>query len=56
MEGKYNLEKSKSKSFLQDELSLSDTTMYAYNFALLGNKTLPATTRRIINAALMGEI
>jgi len=51
--GKYYPEKSKSSNrLLEDELCLSQTTVYAYNFALLGTKTLPAVTRRIIESAL----
>src|SRR5450759_3233498 len=53
LEGKYFPEKSKSSNkFLEDELSLSETTVYAYNFALLGNKSLTVATKRIILAAL----
>jgi hypothetical protein len=56
LEGKYTPEKLKSsKRFLEDELCLSETTVYAYNFALLNNNTLPATTRRIIENEISGE-
>ncbi len=56
MEGRYNPEKSKSsRRFLEDEIYLSQTTVYAYNFSLLGNKTLPAQMRRIVEAALKEE-
>lgn len=53
LEGRYFPEMSKSsKKVLEDELCLSETTVYAYNFALLGNKAIPVVTRRIIQAAL----
>ena len=53
LEGRYIPERSKSsKTLLEDELCLSKTTVYAYNFALLGNKSIPAVTKRIIAAAL----
>lgn len=53
LEGKYFPEKSKStKKFLEDELCLSETTVYAYNFALLGSQALSAMTRQIIQAAM----
>lgn len=53
LEGKYFPERSKSsKKIMEDELSLSETTVYAYNFALLGNKAIPAVTKRIIQTAL----
>ena len=53
LEGKYFPEKSKStKKFLEDELCLSETTVYAYNFALLASQALSAMTRRIIQAAM----
>ena len=54
LEGRYIPERSKSsKTVLEDELCLSKTTVYAYNFALLGNKSIPAVTKRIIAAALL---
>lgn len=53
LEGKYYPEKSKSSNkLLEDELSLLETTVFAYNFALLANKALPVVTRRIIKAVL----
>lgn len=53
LEGRYLPEKSKSSAkLLEDELCLSETTVYAYNFALLGNKALSAVTKRIIQSAL----
>ena len=53
LEGRYYPEKSKSsQKVLEDELCLTETTVYAYNFALLGTKTLLAVTKRIIEAAL----
>src|SRR5450759_2709159 len=53
LDGRYFPEKSKSsKKFMEDELCLSETTVYAYKFALLGNKALLTATRRIIEAAL----
>ena len=53
LEGRYFPEKAKaSKKLLEDELCLLETTVYAYNFALLGNKALTAATKRIIKAAL----
>ena len=53
LDGKYFPEKSKSSNkLLEDKLSLKETTVYAYNFALLANKTLPAVTKRIIQTAL----
>lgn len=53
LDGKYYPEKSKSsQKVLEDELFLSETTVYAYNFALLGNKSLPAVTRKIIENAM----
>ena len=53
LDGRYFPEKSKSsKKFLEDELCLLETTVYAYNFALLGNKALPTATKRIIEAVM----
>jgi hypothetical protein len=52
MDGKYYPEKSTSKKLLTGELCLPETTVYAYNFALLGNQTLPITTKRIITEAI----
>src|SRR5450759_3718894 len=54
LEGRYFPEKSKSsKKFLEDELCLIETTVYAYNFALLGNKALPTATKRILKLLSM---
>jgi hypothetical protein len=55
MEGKYQPEKSQIGKNLQNELSLSETTVYAYNFALLENRKLSAETKRIIKAALISD-
>ncbi len=53
IDGRYFPEKAKaSKKVMEDELCLLETTVYAYNFALLGNKAIPAVTRRIIISAL----
>jgi len=57
LEGKYYPEKSKSsQKLLEDELCLSNTTVHAYNFALLGNKSLPAATKKIIETALVDNV
>jgi hypothetical protein len=55
MEGKYNPKKSKSRKHLQNLLKLSETTVFAYNFSLLVNKTLSVETRRIFSKALVLE-
>src|SRR5450759_3012159 len=54
LDGKYYPEKLKSsQKILEDELCLSETTVYAYNFALLGTKTLPAAIKKLIDTALI---
>ena len=55
MEGKYQPEKSQVGKNLQNELSLSETTVYAYNFALLENRKLSTETKRIIKRALLSD-
>jgi hypothetical protein len=53
LEGKYSPEKSKSsRKFLEDEIILSETTVYAYNFALLANRGLTTATKRLIRTAM----
>lgn len=54
MDGKYYPERDiLSNKVLEDELCLAETAVYAYNFALLANNTLPVQTRRIIQAAMI---
>lgn len=53
MDGKYFPEVDTNNRVLEDELCLAETTVYAYNFALLANNTLPVQTRRIIQAAML---
>jgi hypothetical protein len=55
MEGKYNPEKSKFGKRLQNLLKLLETTIFAYNFSLLVNRTLSVETRRIVSKALVLE-
>ena len=54
LEGQYYPEKGASSTkVLEDTIYLAETAVYAYNFALLANNTLPVQTKRIIQATML---
>lgn len=56
LDGKYYPEvDTRSKKLIYNEICLQETTVYAYNFALLGNNKIPVKTRRIIERELVQE-